>query len=95
MMSPLWSVAWSVSIDIDHQHRLRVVALRCIIELHVPESLDRLFPESSHELRQRNIGNIILRVPHNLKLIFEVDAVGEQKMSGVIAEYKLLFQMRT
>ena len=85
----------SVRVSIYHQHRLRVVALRCIVEFHVLESLNRLFAEGSHELRQRNTGNVILSVSHSLKLVFEVNAIGKQEMSGVIAEDKLLFQMRT
>ena len=54
------------------QQRLRVVSLRRIVELHIPESLDRLFAESSHELRQRYVLDVILCVPHRLKLVFEV-----------------------
>ena len=84
-----------VSVGIDHQHRLRVVTLRRIVELHVLESLYRFLTESSHELRQRNIGNVILCVPHSLKLVFEVNAVGEQEMSGIVAEDELLFKMGT
>ena len=65
----------------------------CIVKLHVLESLDRLFAQSSHKLRQGNTGNVILRVPHILKQIFEVNAVGKEKMPGIVAEDKLLFQM--
>ena len=85
----------SVCIGIDHQHRLRVVALRRIVELHIPESLDRLFAESSHELRQRYVLDVILCVPHRLKLVFEGVSHRRTKMSRVIAENKPLLYVRS
>ena len=67
----------SVCVGVDYQHRLRVIALRGIVELHVPKSLDRFLAESRHELRQRDISDVIFRVSHSLfDYKFDTDTIG-------------------
>ena len=86
----------SVCVGIYNQHRFGVIALRSIVELHIPESLDRLLAESRHELRQRYVPDVNLCVSHRLfDYKFDMDTELSKEVVGVVTEHETLLDMGT